>query len=297
MSLRHENTHQGGLWEFPGGKLEPDENIQQALARELDEELGIQVQKSRPLIRVRHDYPDRSVLLDVWRVLEYQGEPSGREGQQLEWVELHKLNEKPMPEADLPIVKAITLPDCYLITPDPGQDHDLFLDELKKSLNAGIRLVQFRAKSLSKSQYMELVKKVVPVCHAFEAKVLLNAVSEMVKDVGADGVNLNSKQLVLQEYPFEEEDRSNLLVGASCHNRSELENANNLGADFAMLSPVLATASHPETVPLGWDNFQKMTDAVNIPVYALGGMGRDNLETAILNGAQGIAAIRALWVG
>jgi 8-oxo-dGTP diphosphatase len=91
------------------------------------------------------------------------------------------------------------------------------------------------------------------------------------------------------------DDRSHLLVGASCHNRSELENANNLGADFAMLSPVLATASHPETVPLGWDNFQEMIDAVNIPIYALGGMGRDYLETAILGGAQGIAAIRALW--
>lgn len=297
LSLRHENTHQGGLWEFPGGKLESGEDVQQALVRELNEELGIQIQKSRPFIRVKHDYHDRSVLLDVWRILKYQGEPNGQEGQPLEWVAPYKLQEKSMPAADLPIIKAINIPDCYLITPDSGKDHNLFLDELKKSLNAGIRLVQLRAKSLSESQYLELAKKVVPICHAFEAKVLLNAASELVKDAGADGVNLNSRQLTLQEYPFEVEKKSNLLVGASCHNRRELEYAKNLGADFAMLSPVLATASHPDVEPLGWDRFQELIEGINIPVFALGGMNKKYLETSFKHGAQGIAAIRALWVG
>ena len=200
-----------------------------------------------------------------------------------------------MPAADLPVIKAIMLPDYYLITPDPGRDHQIFLDELKHSLKNGIRLVQFRAKSLSISEYKGLACKVVSLCHDFGARVLLNSASEMVKEVGADGVNLNSKQLSLLEYPFETEDRASLLVGASCHSSKELENAVVLGADFAMLSPVLATASHPETKPLGWDCFQGVTEASNIPVYALGGMEEKYLDTAFEYGAQGIAAIRSLW--
>ena len=295
LSLRPKNSHQGGLWEFPGGKVEPEENLQQALARELDEELGIQVQRSRPLIHVSHDYPDRSVLLDVWRILEFKGVPEGREGQRLEWVKPHELYNKSMPVADLPIVKAILLPDCYLITPDPEQDHELFLDELKKSLKNGIRLVQFRAKSLSESSYLELARKVVSLCHAYEARVLLNSSYELVKKVGADGVNLNSKQLSLLKYPFDPEDGMNLLVGASCHSSTELENAVALGVDFAMLSPVLATASHPEAKPLGWDSFREITETKNLPIYALGGMEKKYLDTAFEYGAQGIAAIRSLW--
>lgn len=295
LSLRPKGSHQGGLWEFPGGKVEPEEDVQQALARELDEELGIQVQGSRPLIRVSHDYPGRSVLLDVWRVLEYKGVPEGREGQQLEWVESHELHNRPMPAADLPVIKAIMLPDCYLITPDPRQDHELFLDELKQSLESGIRLVQFRAKSLSSSEYKDLACKVVSLCHTFGARVLLNSASEMVKEVGADGVNLNSKQLSLLKYPFDTEDRASMLVGASCHSSKELGDAEKLGADFAMLSPVLATASHPEVKPLGWDHFQEVIEVSNMPVYALGGMERKYLDTAFEYGAQGIAAIRSLW--
>ena len=295
LSLRPMDSHQGGLWEFPGGKVEPEENVQQAIVRELDEELGIQVQRSRPLMRVSHDYPDRSVLLDVWQVLEYSGVPEGIEGQQLEWVEPHELHNKQMPAADLPIIKAIMLPDCYLITPDPGQDYELFLDELRQSLKSGIRLVQFRAKSLSALEYKDLAYKVVSLCHSFEARILLNSASEMVKEVGADGVNLNSKQLSLLKYPFEKEDRVSLLVGASCHSSKELEDAVALGADFAMLSPVLATASHPEVKPLGWDRFQEVIEVSNMPVYALGGMEKKYLDTAFEHGAQGIAAIRSLW--
>ena len=86
LARRHHNVHQGGLWEFPGGKLEPRETLADALRRECREELGIEVRAHRPLISIRHDYPDRRVLLDVHRVTEYQGEPRGLEGQPLAWV-------------------------------------------------------------------------------------------------------------------------------------------------------------------------------------------------------------------
>eukprot|EP01137_Pigoraptor_chileana_P016793 Opistho-2@73895 len=81
IARRADTQHQGGLWEFPGGKVEADESVECALARELQEELGIVVGAARPLIKVRHDYPDKQVLLDVWEVSSFSGEPHGAEGQ------------------------------------------------------------------------------------------------------------------------------------------------------------------------------------------------------------------------
>ena len=119
LSRRADHAHQGGLWEFPGGKLDPGETLAQALKREIREELGIEVQSHSPLIRINHRYPDRSVLLDVHRVTAYSGVPEGREGQPLVWVAPESMRDYPMPAADRPIVTALRLPDSYLIT---GQD-------------------------------------------------------------------------------------------------------------------------------------------------------------------------------
>ena len=88
IARRADTQHQGGLWEFPGGKVEAGESVEAALARELKEELGITVEVARPLIKVQHDYPDKQVLLDVWEVSAFSGEPHGVEGQPLAWLSL-----------------------------------------------------------------------------------------------------------------------------------------------------------------------------------------------------------------
>lgn len=110
IAERAKHRHQGGLWEFPGGKVEPGETVQQALARELWEELNIHVGHARPLIQIRHRYPDKSVLLDVWRVESFTGEPHGREGQPLAWVCPEALVQYAFPAANVPIVTAARLP-------------------------------------------------------------------------------------------------------------------------------------------------------------------------------------------
>lgn len=107
VALRAATAHQGGLWEFPGGKVEPGETVQQALQRELQEELAIEVRHCESLLVIEHDYVDKSVRLDVWWVGAFDGEPHGREGQPLRWVDVAELHKLEFPEANVPIIAAI----------------------------------------------------------------------------------------------------------------------------------------------------------------------------------------------
>lgn len=107
VSRRAEHLHQGGLWEFPGGKVESGEAVREALQRELSEELAIQVISCEPLLTIAHDYNDKAVLLDVWWVDAFQGEPHGREGQPLRWVDVTELKLLAFPAANVPIIAAV----------------------------------------------------------------------------------------------------------------------------------------------------------------------------------------------
>jgi 8-oxo-dGTP diphosphatase len=106
ISKRHQDSHQGGLWEFPGGKLEPGETVFEALQRELLEELGIHVLSAQALVLIDHDYKDKAVSLDVWLVDDFEGNAEGREGQPLEWVLPAQLGVYQFPAANEPIVRA-----------------------------------------------------------------------------------------------------------------------------------------------------------------------------------------------
>ncbi len=107
IAQRLAGTHMAGRWEFPGGKREPGEGRFDGLVRELDEELGIRVLRAEPLIELSHDYPDRRVHLDVWRVTDYAGMPRSLEGQALKWVEVDGLETEDILEADAPIIEAL----------------------------------------------------------------------------------------------------------------------------------------------------------------------------------------------
>ena len=112
VARRAEHLHQGGLWEFPGGKVESSETVQAALRRELSEELAIDITVFEPLLKIAHDYGDKSVLLDVWWVAAFQGEPSGREGQPLRWVDIAELRALAFPAANVPVIAAIEQRIC-----------------------------------------------------------------------------------------------------------------------------------------------------------------------------------------
>jgi 8-oxo-dGTP diphosphatase len=292
ISQRPAHVHQGGLWEFPGGKLEPGETAANALRREIHEELGITVQAARPLIRVVHDYPDKAVLLDVWRVDNFAGKPAGCEGQAIEWVVVENLGDYPCPAANAPIIKAVSLPDHYLITPEPGLDHARFLGELERALAKGVSLVQLRARQLSTADYQALVPAVLHLCRQANARLLLNAEPAFAAWAGVDGVHLSSARLMgLSVRPLSDE----YLVGASCHTQQEVRHAGALGLDFIVVSPVQQTTSHPDARLLGFDGLQQLTEQALLPVYALGGMQLSDMDAAFRHGAQGIAAISGLW--
>lgn len=294
VTRRFDHAHQGGLWEFPGGKLEPGEHVRTGLARELAEELGIILDAARPLIRVRHDYPDRDVLLDVWRVTAWHGRVHGREGQDLKWLAADALPGLPMPAADVPIVRAVRLPDRYLVTPSPGADIDGFLAALSASIDAGVRLVALRAKALPVADLASLSRRAAEVCHEGGARLLVNAGAELLEASHADGIHLDSVRLMATKArPVP----AQALLAGSCHDSRELAHAARIGVDFAVLSPVAATASHAGALPLGWPRFRELVEAVNLPVFALGGMGPGDLGAAWEHGGQGIAAIRGLWKG
>jgi 8-oxo-dGTP diphosphatase len=294
IAKRRVHVHQGGVWEFPGGKVEVGEAVHSALKRELHEELGIETENAHPLIRIPHHYPDRKVLLDVWRVTAFSGEPHGAEGQPLAWVKKDALSEYEFPAANQTIITAAQLPSCYLITPEPGREAEWpdFLQQLRQSLSAGITLLQLRATSLNREEYRRLSQQVLACCEEYGARLLLNDNPSVLEECDAAGIHLNSRRLMAARQRPVAEDK---LLAASCHTLEELRHAEQIGVDFALLSPVKVTASHPGAKPVGWHHFHNLSERTTLPLFALGGLTADDLHDARRYGAQGIAAIRALW--
>ncbi len=292
VARRHDKADQGGLWEFPGGKLEPGETARQALSRELEEELGIRVRDARPLVRIPHSYPHRQVVLDVFEVTAFDGEPHGREGQPVRWVAQDRLNTLAFPAANRAIVAAARLPGRLLVTPEPGHDHGRFLDALDRSIAADPGMVQLRAHGLSPQEYRALAVDAVAIARRHGVPILVNASPETCGATGASGVHLTSTVLgKLKKRPL----GADFWVSASCHSPAELDHAARVGVDFVVLGPVRATASHPQAVPLGLDRFRDWVRDVPLPVYALGGMApADWCEVRELGG-QGVAGIGAFW--
>ena len=293
ISLRPDHAHQGGLWEFPGGKFEPGEGLEQALARELREELAIRVRRFRPLITIDHDYGDKRVCLHVCLVDAFDGEPRSPQGQPLRWVPVQSLPDYEFPAANRPIVTALSLPDHCLITPDPGRDEDGFLRQLSKRLGRGdVRLMQLRAPSLDRERLARLAAQAVPVARSAGVRIVINGDLELARTTGADGLHLNSRRLAAWDMGTT---RDGLLLSASVHDRTELERVHEAGVDFAFISPVLPTESHPGSRPLGWEGFSELARLAVMPVFALGGVAPGDLARVQGLGGQGVAGIRAFW--
>jgi 8-oxo-dGTP diphosphatase len=294
ISLRDGSLHQGGLWEFPGGKIESEETTEQALARELKEELAITVLAATPLITFKHQYPDLAVQLHVFLVEHFSGDAKSCEGQPFKWVNLAELRNHSFPAANQPIITAAQLPPYYAILDDA--DESLLLGNLQKILTRGIKLIQLRLKTLPPETIEKFIEQAYPLCRQHGALLLMNSAVKNAADFAVDGIHLTSQHLMtVSRRPASPNTSSKQAhwIAASCHNLQELLHAQSIGVDFVVLAPLLATKTHPEKEPLGWEQFAKLVSKVNLPVYALGGLSESGLDRARQAGGQGIAAIRA----
>ncbi|MFK2892710.1 Nudix family hydrolase [Dyella flagellata] len=296
LAQRPAGKHLAGFWEFPGGKLEPGEPPQPALVRELNEELGVLVepQDGVPLIRIPWHYGDRGLLLDAWQFTRWRGTPMPLEGQALNWQMPWEVDLTTLAPADRPILQALRLPSVYAITPADVSpcDADAWHAHIADAIERGARLIQLRFPLWPAEQVRDLAERLQPLALQHRARLLLNGDIEGARRLGPGvGVHLKAAQLdALTDRPLP----WSQLIGASCHDAAQLSLSVHL-ADFATLSPVAPTASHPDAPALGWPRFQGLAEPAALPVYALGGMAPTLAEQARRHGAQGVAGIGSFW--
>jgi len=291
LAQRPAGKAMAGYWEFPGGKIEPGETPRDALARELHEELFIDIGNARPWITRTFHYPHAVAHLELFRVTEWQGEPHGRENQQLSWQDPYRITIEPLLPANHDIMNALRLPLIYAITQAGKLGIEVFMERLQVALQNDVRLVQVREKDMDAATLQRFAGDVVTLCHAHGARVLINSDTGLARDTGADGVHLQTAQFIELDTP----PVTGMMWAASCHNREELLKAAGLGADFAVLSPVLPTRSHPGAPTLGWEGFADACRQLPMPVFALGGMQTGLLDTALAHNAHGIAMLSGIW--
>ena len=279
-----------GYWEFPGGKLEPGETPAHALARELKEELGLDVRRAAPWLVQEYVYPHAHVELNFFRVFAWAGEPHGHDGQAFAWQVPGAFDVAPLLPANTRVLRALMLPPTYGISCASDVGEDAFLARAARAFAAGLSLVQLRERDWPAPRIDAFAARLRALARAHGAKVLLNGTVDDARRLGLDGVHWTAARLGRAASRPDD-----LVVGASCHDAREIARAGALGCDFAVLGPVLATPSHPGAPTLGWEGFARAVEGARLPVYALGGLATGDVDAAIDHGAHGIAMRRGAW--
>jgi len=286
ISRRKKNQFMSGYWELPGGKVENNEDLSSALKRELFEEIGIKIEKFSLIQTIQQQYPKRIIDLSIYVIDKYSGTPVGKEGQDFSWCSIEKFKEYKLLPTMWKIIKRLSLPKSYWITPDNHNSNTVF-EECNQRLSEGIKIIQLRSKSQLDKAYIDKFNK---LCQLNQAKLVLN-MPHIDFDEPCDGWHLTSIELMTtstREFPDDK------LFGASAHSLIEAKHAEKISVDYISLSPINETPSHPQTQILGWEKASEIIIQCKVPIYLLGGMDKDSMDKALSIGAQGIAGIRGV---
>ena len=292
MGKRLDSQSWAGWWEFPGGKLEINESPSEALKREIFEELGVVIKKYKQWTTRRVVEKNKITILYFFLITSWTGMVEGKEGQELQWVNLKKYNVTKVLPPNQVIHHALknNLPDIYAITNLQEISSDNFFQALKRQVNDGLRLIQIREKNLIEAELEALIIRIKKILQHTNVRIIINSSIDLAYEYELDGVHLNSKQLhELSHFP------KDLLVGASCHSENDLMVAEEKNADFAVLGSVKETLTHPGIEPIGWAKFNKLVANSNIPIYSIGGMTNNDIPSSFDHGAIGIASQRTIW--
>lgn len=289
ICLRPDHLDQGGLWEFPGGKREKGEGRFDALRRELQEELGIDIKFALPLLRLIHKYPTKTVDLDIWEISQWHGSATGREGQQIEWVTSSDLNRYEFPAANKAIISAARLPRVISMMPDVANIGTTFLSQLEGWLIAGIRCFIFVNQHLMSNVDKRILIQIGRLLGKFDAKIINDQRLEIAaSDSDSDARSLR-KNLTCHL------DCDNFL-GHFCRTSADLDQAAHMGAELVLIGPVGSANSGIGNTAIGWSEAKQMVAKTVIPAFAFGGLQSQDVSRAITAGCQGIVLPASVWL-
>ena len=291
ISLRPEGKPWPGFWEFPGGKVDPGETPEQALVRELWEELGITVTAPEPFRVLDYTYPERTVRLHFYRVRHWTGTAHGREGQEVRWLYPWEIPALECLPANLRITAAVLAealpqpPLCLIADPDRLPLLD-FRKSLEAALGAGLRWLVLRCKTVPDAPTAAVLSALCAEALAQGAQVYLNH-SDPLPDWPRSGRHLTQIQLDAGVRP-------DAAFGVSCHDAVGLQRAARLGARYAFLSPIFVTPSHPGAAALEPQAFAAVAAESSLPLIALGGVTAARVPVALAAGARGVAVLSGI---
>jgi 8-oxo-dGTP diphosphatase len=286
LAQRRPGKDAAGFWELPGGQVEAGESPAQAAARELLEEVGVHALDLAPWRVYEHDFPAKRLRLHWFHVRRWSGEPKGREGQRLAWVDPARPTVGPLLASNELAFATLALPELVAVARvnhAPGAPDEL-LARIPSLVADGLRLLIVRALELAPAQRVQVTRRLRQLRRGTELRILLSGTALEARQAGACGLHSSAAALAgLVERP------PTSLWAVSAHNARDLERASALGADVALVSPVLPTASHPTDQTLGWDGLKALAAASPLPVYAQGGLEPGDIGAARSAGALGVA--------
>jgi 8-oxo-dGTP diphosphatase len=292
---RPEGKPYAGYWEFPGGKVEPDETVWQALVRELKEELDITALQGGPWFRIEHDYEHANVRLHLYRVWHFEGTPKSLEQQPFTWASLDSSDLSPILPATEPLLPKLAQPTVMALS-NYEAGFEACAERLERGLNA-TKLpvyVQFREKTLSGDALIQAFEHCYGLCQKTGQAMLLNSDTwvNLREHLDALPCPLHLTQAHLLSGQFQDLQ----CAGASVHDAGSLRIAFDRGLSYTVLGAVKQTTSHPEQSGLGWERFLEITQAARLPVFAIGGLAGHDIPDARLHGAHGIAMLSQFGV-